>query len=149
MIYFKNYQNILWIIVGSGRKLYEIKEIAKNNKISNIIFEGNQPSFKIKHYHDLADVLLISLSNGKYLSGTIPGKLQTYLDSNKIILGMIGGEASKIIKETKSGYVVRPDDINGMKSKIKFILKNKKLFLQRKKINTKKYLKDNFKEIKY
>lgn len=145
MRYFKDYQNIIWIIVGSGRKLYEIKKIVNNNNITNVIFEGNQPSYKIKQYHDVADVLLISLSSGKYLSATIPGKLQTYLNTNKIILGMIAGEASKIIQDSKSGFIVKPDDINGMKSKIKFILKNKKKLIHaRKKINTKKYLLDNF-----
>lgn len=145
MIYFKNYKNILWVIVGSGRKLNEIIKSIKYHKVTNVIFEGNQPSYKIKHYHDLADVLLISLSEGKYLSGTIPGKLQTYLDTNKIILGMISGEASRIIKESKSGFVIKPNDTNGMKSKIKFILKNKKkLIHQRKKVNTRKYLSNNF-----
>jgi hypothetical protein len=56
----------------------------------------------------LADILLISLAKGQSLSSTIPGKFQTYLNSNKFILGFIDGATADLIKESKTGIVVNP-----------------------------------------
>ena len=71
---------------------------------------GNKSLDKIRYYHDLADILLVSLKSGKALSSTIPGKIQTYLASNKFILGFIEGEAQRIIEESKAGLVVNPNN---------------------------------------
>jgi exopolysaccharide biosynthesis WecB/TagA/CpsF family protein len=102
----KDYDNIQWIIVGTGRKLEEINKLIKKKKINNFCILGHKPISDISYYHQLANILLISLSPGKYLSSTIPGKFQTYLESNKFILGFINGETAKLIEETKTGVHV-------------------------------------------
>tara|TARA_B100001029_G_C14620018_1_gene213599 strand:- start:138 stop:494 length:357 start_codon:yes stop_codon:yes gene_type:complete len=52
-----------------------------------------------------ADALLVTLLNRKVFNNTVPGKIQFYLSSGIPIIGMIGGEGAKIIKESKAGYV--------------------------------------------
>jgi len=102
--------NICWIIVGSGRNLDNLKTICANKKISNIFFLGQKELFYIPYYHSIADILLISLKEGDAISSTIPGKLQSYLNANKYILGFISGEAKRIIEEAKVGSIVNPAD---------------------------------------
>ena len=102
-------ENVQWIIVGSGRFLSILKKTILEEKIENFIFLGGKDFSLIKYYHQIADVLLISLKSGKALSGTIPGKLQTYLASGKFILGMIDGESKDIIEHINAGICTDPD----------------------------------------
>ena len=146
--YFKNSKKLNWIIVGSGRKLNIFKKNAIRFGINNIKFYGNQPIQNISTFHSIADILFISLKKGKALSATIPGKLQTYLNSNKYIIGMIDGEAKNLINESKAGACVRPDDVNGMITLIKNIQKDqKKILFKRSKIDTREFVNKNFNKI--
>ena len=146
--YFRKNEKLNWIIVGSGRKLNIFRRNVTKYKIKNIEFYGNQPIQNISAFHSIADILLISLKKGKALSATIPGKLQTYLNSNKYILGMIDGEARDLINESKAGKCVKPDDVKGMINLINKILSNKNLILfKRSKINTKLFINKNFNKV--
>lgn len=146
--YFKNNQKIHWTIVGSGRKLNIFKKNSIKYKIKNIDFYGNQPIENISAFHSMADILLISLKKGKALSATIPGKLQTYLNSNKYILGMIDGEAKELINYSQAGECVDPNNVRGMINLIKKIIINKKkIFYKRSQIDTKVFVKKNFNKI--
>lgn len=146
--YFRKNKKLNWIIVGSGRKLNIFRRNVIKYKIKNIEFYGNQPIQNISAFHSIADILLISLKKGKALSATIPGKLQTYLNSNKYILGMIDGEAKDLINESKAGKCVKPDDVKGMINLINKILSNKNLTLfKRSKINTKLFVNKNFNKV--
>ena len=108
-ILLKNYDDIKWIIIGTGRELENIKKIAERENIKNFILEGKKNIEDINYYHSIATVLFISLKSGKAISSTIPGKLQTYLKTNKFILGMISGETKKIIEDSGIGLCIDPD----------------------------------------
>jgi glycosyltransferase involved in cell wall biosynthesis len=137
-------ENIQWIIVGSGRYLSRLKNIVFKDNINNFNFLGAKHFSSIKYYHDLADVLFISLKSGYALSGTIPGKLQTYLTSNKFILGMIDGESKTIIENTKSGICVSPNDPEGLANIILDLSKNRHKTILHNKDLVDNYLKSQF-----
>jgi hypothetical protein len=141
----KNHHDIKWIIVGSGRELEKIKKITQVENINNFILEGKISIQDINYYHSIADVLFISLKSGKAISSTIPGKLQTYLETNKFILGMIEGEAKKIIQDSGMGCCVNPDCPEDLAKKILYLKNNPDII---KKINNssqgRKYLDKHF-----
>jgi glycosyltransferase involved in cell wall biosynthesis len=141
----KNYNDIKWIIVGTGRELAKVKFVILKENIKNFILEGKKSIEDINYYHSIADVLFISLKSGSAISSTIPGKLQTYLQSNKFILGMIEGEGKKIIEEAGIGLCVNPDSPKKLAEKILYLKANQEII---KKINNsnlgEEYLKKNF-----
>jgi glycosyltransferase involved in cell wall biosynthesis len=141
----KNYNDIKWIIVGSGRVLENIKSVILKENIKNFILEGKKPIEDMNYYHSIADVLFISLKSGSAISSTIPGKLQTYLQSNKFILGMIDGEGKKIIEESGTGLCIHPDNPKILAEKILYLKANPEII---KKINNsnlgQEYIKKNF-----
>ena len=141
----KNKDDIEWIIVGTGRNIEQIKKYKKENNIKNFHFLGSKPLEEIGYYHEIADILLVSLKPGKALSSTIPGKVQTYLHSNKFVLGFIDGEAKKIIEDSKCGEVVDPNSPMKLAEKIIYLNNNRsilsKVVLGKKGIN---YLNENF-----
>jgi glycosyltransferase involved in cell wall biosynthesis len=126
----KNDENIQWLIVGTGRKVFEYSELIKKKKINNFTFIGHRPVSQIKLFHSLASVLLISLVGDKFLSTTIPGKFQTYLGSNKFILGFLKGSAAELIEESKTGIVVNPDSPKKLAETIIHLKKNPKILLE-------------------
>ncbi len=140
----KNEENIHWTIIGTGRKLEEIKLLVDSENIKNFYFKGHVQLSEVKRYHDEADILLISLSKGEGLSGTIPGKLQTYLNSQKFILGMIQGEAKKIIETTNSGICFDPEDHEGVVNFLKNVVHNKNLIKIDNFLSVKNYLNKHF-----
>jgi glycosyltransferase involved in cell wall biosynthesis len=117
----KNYDDIKWIIVGTGRELENIKKIIIKENVNNFILEGKKSIEDMHYYHSIADVLFLSLKSGEGISSTIPGKLQTYLQSNKYILGMVKGEAEKIINNSRMGSCVDPDSAEDLVKKILYL----------------------------
>lgn len=104
----KNEPDIQWIVVGTGRKIADIKKQIEKKKIKNFIFVNQQDHFNIPKFHEIASVLLVSLRPDKYLSMTIPGKVSTYMNSNKFILGFISGETANMLQQSKAGIAVDP-----------------------------------------
>jgi len=107
----KQYRDIHWVILGSGRKETWLKEaIIRNNLEENFHLLGQFPIEKVPEFYSYADVLFISLKREDIFALTVPAKLQTYLASGKPILTMLDGEASSIVKESKSGLNAESGD---------------------------------------
>ena len=126
----KSQKDISWIIVGTGRKIETYRKFIIKKGIKNFHFLGKKPLNTMWFYHKIADVLLISLDKGIGLSATIPGKIQTYLSSNKCILGFVDGESKKIIEESGVGLCANPDSPKDLSEKIIF-LKNNRDFIKK------------------
>jgi len=141
----KNEKDLQWLIIGTGRKLEEYTELVKKKNIKNFLFLGHKPFSQIKSFHNLATILLVSLSDGKFLSATIPGKLQTYLKNNKFILCFAKGSSALLIKESKTGISVNPASPRALAKTIINLKKNPTII---KKVNNNsygtRYLKKNF-----
>ena len=116
---------VKWVFVGSGRWKNKIVKLIRDNNLENEFqLIDNVPLSRIKSFFNHADVLFLSLKKNENFEKTIPGKLFTYLASGKPIIGMISGEANKLITESKSGYVCEGDDFQALRNNI---LKFKKL----------------------
>jgi len=94
-------ENVIFIIVGKGRKFEYFKKVKLSKNINNIIFMGNYPLEKMNYFHEIADALIITLNSGEALNKTIPGKLSTYMMAGKPIIGIIDGETKDIINISK------------------------------------------------
>ena len=57
-----------------------------------------------------ADVMLVSLKDEPVFALTVPAKVQAYMSSGKIILGMLNGEGNKLINNSKCGFAVSAGD---------------------------------------
>jgi exopolysaccharide biosynthesis WecB/TagA/CpsF family protein len=126
----KDQKDIEWTVVGTGRNIDKIKKFKNDHNINNFNFLGSKPLSDIGYYHSIADILLVSLKPGKALSSTIPGKVQTYLNSNKFILGFIEGEAKKIIEDSQAGRVIDPNLPLKLAEEITY-LKNNRSIIQK------------------
>ncbi len=127
-------------VIGTGRWLDRIKEIVKNRKIKNINFFGHKPVNKIYPFLKNADILLVTLKEGKVFDATIPGKFSTYLSFNKPILGLIGGETKNLINNNSLGFALQNFKSKHKNLKLLNFFKN----IKNKQINNKSYITENF-----
>lgn len=107
----KENHSIQWVFVGDGRKSKWLHHKIHKKKLTKIVtLLGRHPTESMPSFFKLADVMLVSLKNEYIFSLTVPGKVQSYMASSKPILTMLNGEGSRIIKESKSGFVANAGD---------------------------------------
>tara|TARA_Y100000768_G_scaffold371363_1_gene338028 strand:+ start:388 stop:912 length:525 start_codon:yes stop_codon:yes gene_type:complete len=144
-IYILKNQKILWNFIGTGSQFNKIKNELKKLKIQKKVkFYGKVNSYKASKLLRQADLLLITLAKKKIFSYTIPGKLQNYLGLGKPIVGMIDGEANKLINKNNLGLACKASDYQQLSKNILKIIsmsqKQKKLMSK----NSLNYVNKNF-----
>jgi glycosyltransferase involved in cell wall biosynthesis len=102
--------NINWIIIGDGRKKKWVEEEIVKRNITNVYLFGRYPMEYMPSFFEKADAMLVSLKKDEIFGLTVPAKIQTYLCSGKVIIGMLDGEGAEIIKESKAGLVCNSGD---------------------------------------
>lgn len=105
-------QNINWILIGDGRKFDWIKNQIETSNITNVYLLGRYPLNTMPKFFQKADAMLVSLKDEPTFALTIPAKIQAYMASKKIILGMLNGEGKELINHSKSGFAVNAGDYN-------------------------------------
>ena len=120
----KNFRVRLYII-GGGRYKFKLQKLVNVNGLnSQVKFVAYQNLSNIYSYSLKADFLFLSLKNEKIFADTLPAKLQTYMSLGKPILGMISGEANKLINDSNIGIAVDSGDYIKLAEEIKNILNN-------------------------
>lgn len=101
----------LWM-VGSGVMLEPLKQLVAERDIKNVHFKGRQPKAEMGKWFALADVLIISLTSEYRL--TLPGKFQSYIKTGKPLLGILQGDARKMIEDENLGATADPEDVDSI-----------------------------------
>ncbi len=109
----------VFLILGDGRfKLKLIEKINYLNLEENVFYLGSFSSKYMPTFYSYADFLIFSLMDLPIFSLTLPGKVQSYMSSGTPILGMVNGEAARVIKQAKCGITVPSGDINAFSNMI-------------------------------
>ena len=102
---------IRWVIVGDGKKIKWLKrEISRQGLGEIVCAPGRFALEEMPSVFAHADALLVSLKSGPGLNETIPGKLQSYLSAGIPLVGMIDGEAARVISQSGAGFVCSSGD---------------------------------------
>lgn len=95
---------IKWNIVGSGRELEHMKQLAKEKGVDElVIFHGKKPEEEIPAILNGADLALMIIKPDPIFEKTIPAKFQTYLSCGCAVLACMEGEVKQLIKEGNLG----------------------------------------------
>lgn len=135
---------INWIIVGDGRKMEWVKNELELKAIRNVFLLGRHDLSKMPIFFKKADVMLVSLKDEPIFSLTVPAKVQAYMASGKIILGVLNGEGNDLINESKCGYAVAAGDSISLAQKataLKELSREKKNEMEE---NSKSYYENHF-----
>ncbi|GIW77614.1 MAG: glycosyltransferase WbuB [Phycisphaerae bacterium] len=104
-----------WCFSGGGRGIKILQELAPTEGWNHVRFLPYQPREKLNDLLNLADVHLISQSPA-YTGIVVPSKLFGILSAGKpaIMVGPTEAEASRILIDSQSGFVIKPGDVETM-----------------------------------
>jgi len=118
------HSNFLFLFIGDGILLEDLKVQAKDLKLDNVKFIGRVKREFVPAYMGISDVLVANYLPNEYMKICIPGKLFEYAISKKpIIMGAVG-EAKELIDKYELGIGVEPSNHNEFKKAIFKILDN-------------------------
>ncbi|MBD0778827.1 glycosyltransferase family 4 protein [Maribacter sp. ANRC-HE7] len=137
-------KEINWVIVGDGRKLNWVKKEIKERSLNNVFPLGRYPLETMPHFFKEADAMLVALKDTPVFGITVPAKIQAYMASGKMILGMINGEGKDLINESKCGYAVAAEDSSSLSEKAIKLLNLSKKERNKMETNALEYYQNNF-----
>ena len=105
---------VRWVIVGDGRMSEWLANEVSTRQMDNVVLLGRHPLEEMPGLFACADALLVSLRTNDVFEKTIPGKVQAYLASGKPILGMLNGEAARVIEASGSGLCCPSGDASAL-----------------------------------
>ncbi len=108
------YTNLRWHIIGGGVELDNMKKLADELQLTNVIFYGRRSVEEMPKYYAMSDAMLVTLKDESVLSMTLPGKVQSYMAAGKPIIGAINGETAQVIEEAGCGYCCEAEDAEGL-----------------------------------
>lgn len=115
----KDNTGVRWLIVGDGRKSGWLQdEVHRRGLEQRVLLLGRHPVERMPTFYAHADALLVSLKKDPVFSLTIPGKVQSYLQSGIPLLGMLDGEGARVITSANAGLVCEAGDAVGLASAV-------------------------------
>jgi glycosyltransferase involved in cell wall biosynthesis len=107
----KTNPEIVWVIIGQGRKKAELEQRVKKEGLADVFtFIGAFEPEKMPAFFAWADALILSLKKDFIFTLTIPNKLQSYMACARPVVGSLDGEGSNIIQEAACGYTSPAED---------------------------------------
>lgn len=131
-----------WHIVGDGSQLENLKRLASELQLDNVIFYGRKPPEAMPEYYAMADAMLVTLTADPLISLTLPGKVQTYMAAGKPILAAANGEIPKVLEEARCGYCAPAENAEAFADVVRrFLAEPEKQELGE---NARRYYEENF-----
>ncbi|MBU1076957.1 MAG: glycosyltransferase family 4 protein [Spirochaetes bacterium] len=131
-------------IIGDGSNLMNLKDLAKHDRNSRIVFWGRQPVMKMPRFYGPSDVLIISLTNKPIFRLTIPSKFQTYLSAGKPIFSIMKGVVTDMVRKYDLGITADPDDLKNISEGFRRLYLMKRSEHKKFGSNAKKLLREQF-----
>ncbi len=116
-------EKVCFHIVGDGIELENLKKQAGG--LSNVIFYGRKPLEEMPQYYEMADAMLVTLTNDPIISLTLPGKVQTYMAAGKAIMGAINGETALVLEDAQGGCCGQAGDSKALAENIVKLMRSR------------------------
>ncbi len=115
-------KGLRFVLIGDGPEKEQLVKMARKINLSNVTFLDPCPKDEIPPLLAASNLILVPLK--KHLPGAVPSKLYEAMASSKPVILVAEGEAADIVNRTRSGIVITPGDINGIKETIVMLKKS-------------------------
>ena len=115
-------------IVGDGVRLEACRTLAEG--LPNITFYGRRDITEMPDFYAGADAMLVTLKDSGAISGTLPGKVQSYLAAGRAIVSAAGGETSAVLANAGCGLCGPAGDAAALAANIRTLAEDPALLRQ-------------------
>jgi len=91
-----------------------------------------------------ADAMLLSLGGNPLFRLTVPAKLQAYMASGKVVIGVLAGEGAEVLRASGGGIVVEPVNAKQLAAAVLRIRNLSPSERQTMETNARRYYQENF-----
>lgn len=120
----KEYENFLFLFVGSGAEKENLFKIKENKSLSNVRFIERQAKKMIPLYYEYSDVCLVPLRRTPLFKTVIPSKIFEIMAMSKPIVQSVDGESRQILEQSKAGLYIEPEDEQALYEAILYLYNN-------------------------
>lgn len=92
------------VLVGSGSRLAWLQAQKQACGLDNLVLPGRFPMEAMPQIFERSSALLVSLTDEKVFSQTIPSKIQAYLAAGRPIIASMNGEGARVVREARAGF---------------------------------------------
>lgn len=100
--------DIGFVLLGAGVARAGLEEAARRRGLDAVAFAPAQPVQAMADVLASADAQLISLADLPVFTHTLPSKLPATLAAGRPIIGAVGGDAARLIRDAGAGWAVNP-----------------------------------------
>lgn len=131
-----------WHIVGDGSELENLKAMAAEKNLSQVIFHGRKPPEEMPEYYAKADAMIVTLTDDPFIGMTLPAKVQSYMAAGKPVLATANGEIPQVLSAANCGFCAPAGDAQAFAEAVQQFLSHpdKAVFGQ----NARAYYEDHF-----
>ena len=105
---------LLYHVVGDGSSLAEVKALAEELCVQNVVFHKRVSVDRMPEYYAMADAMLLTMKRAPVFALTLPGKVQSYMAAGKPILAAADGECTRVVEEAGCGFCCPSEDAEGL-----------------------------------
>ncbi|OCT10708.1 glycosyltransferase WbuB [Paenibacillus pectinilyticus] len=145
--HFKDNSDVAFVFIGDGAVKKDMIRYSDENSLTNTHFLEFQPKDSIKYSLNAADIHWVV--NQKGIKGvSVPSKIYGVMAAGKPVLGVLesGSEAHRLIVNSECGFVLEPEDYNGITLQLEDIIQKDRSELILKGLNGRKYLEEYLKK---
>lgn len=108
-----------WVFVGDGSlREWLADQIVERGLQSRVQLLPRRPMEQMPNLLKAASGALVSLTDTPAFRQTIPSKVQTIMASGVPIVGALGGQAAKLVREAQAGVVCEPENAAALASTV-------------------------------
>ncbi|WP_247001682.1 glycosyltransferase family 4 protein [Halosolutus gelatinilyticus] len=103
-------EDLLFVFVGFGAHADRLQREASERNLDNVLFIGRRPKREVPDFLRVTDVSVVHLKDRSLFRSAIPSKIFESLASGTPIALGVRGEAERIIEDSDTGIVFKPED---------------------------------------
>jgi glycosyltransferase involved in cell wall biosynthesis len=113
--------DVHFLFVGDGAEKAKVVHEAERLRLANTTFLSTRPREDVPAFYGAANVCLVPLADVPSFRNTIPSKIFEILGVGRPIIGALEGEGADVIRRSKAGLVVPPQNPEALAEAIRTI----------------------------
>jgi len=103
-------RNVKFLIVGDGAVMENLKRVAAEQGLDNVVFSGRQPREMVPQFVAASDVCLVHLKKQRLFETVMPSKIFEALAMAKPVILGVQGFAAEFLRSSGGGICIEPEN---------------------------------------
>ena len=102
--------DLRFLLVGDGAQREELETRARDEGLSQVVFAGRQPKFRMPAYLGAVDACLVHLTRTSLFTTVMPSKIFEAAAARRAIVLGVEGFAARLVDEADAGLCIEPEN---------------------------------------